>query len=569
MTGASDARSGRVRWLAVAACLVLSPTGAARAGDTGAAPAAPAPEVMARFGAHEGFTRLVLDWPGPVHATVGTTDGVVTLSFDRKARLNVARLNDLLPPSMRPARLRSDGAGLTFRVPAGLHPHDHSYGNLVIIDLLRGEVASGPGSPAKPPGADTIGQSAKPVKPAEHETPAAVAAAPPPSPAVPPSAPPRVAPTSTAMADTAAAAPAPQSPPIVVAESLSPGANPPPPALAPAPAAAAPPPASPPPAPAKPAKTPPPKPAPKTADAADRPKPARDAKPKPGRTDTGAAKSRPAVAEAAPSADPAPPRVASAPQPDAGTGKLVQAPVPVEPPPLQTAMVPDAPPPRPVPGEGADDEPVVLAQTADRRLRVTTAPLDEGFSLRFEWSESVKAAVFKLRTAAWVVFDRPERVSFNPQAASGGEAVPAVIQIDNPSATVLRMPVSDDAQVVVGRAGNVWLVDVRKAGPWEKTDSRPATRVLTANQDGLYATRKPGQPVTVVDQDSGEVLLAIPVRTAGIHFADNEDHQTFHVLPTAQGMLFRPESDRMRLVIEDDGARVTSVPDIVMTKDPQ
>jgi hypothetical protein len=248
-----------------------------------------------------------------------------------------------------------------------------------------------------------------------------------------------------------------------------------------------------------------------------------------------------------------------APPPKPTASKTTAPPPAAKPaPPVQTAALAAGVVPAPV----SDEEPAVLAETADARLRITGVPLDGGVSLRFEWSESVKAAVFKLRNTVWIVFDHPERVSFNPRLDGGGAPMPALVQATNGSATVLHLPVAEDARLIVGRAGNAWLVDIRRAGPWEKDAPVVPGRALTA-KDGLYATRKPAQPVTVLDPDSGEILLAVPVRTAGVHFADNEDHRTFHVLPTAQGMLFRPESDRLRIQIEDDGARVETAPDVV------
>jgi hypothetical protein len=415
-------------------------------------------EVMARFGAHEGFNRLVLEWPGAIHANIATRDGVATLAFDRKAHLNLARLNDLLPPPMRPARLAADGSTLTFRIPAGVHLHDHSAGKLVIIDLVRGDAPDLAPSPA------------------------------------PPSPPPQVTP---------------------------------PPQVAVAPPAAPPthtPPATHPPAAVKPS------PKPKETAAATHSPPARPVQPPP-------VVEKPA-ASLSPVEDP-----------------------PAAPPPQVAAIgpIPAAPPPQPLPLEGF--EPVVIADTPDHRLRVTSVPLDGGVSLRFEWSESVKAAVFKLNRTAWVVFDHIDQVSLNPQVPAPA-AVTGLTQIPSTAATILRFTVADDTRIIAGRAGNAWLVDARRAGPWEQTDTRPKGRALEA-VDGLYATKKPGQPVTIVDPDSGEVLLAVPVRTAGVHFATNEGYQSFHMLPTAQGMLFRPESDRMRLLIEDDGARIMNLPPVV------
>ncbi|HLY56608.1 MAG TPA: hypothetical protein VKS60_13680, partial [Stellaceae bacterium] len=238
------------------------------------------------------------------------------------------------------------------------------------------------------------------------------------------------------------------------------------------------------------------------------------------------------------------------------------APPPPPPPPVQTAVV------LPPPETAEDDEPQMLAQTADGQLKVSGSSLGDGFSLRFEWDDSVKAAMFKLRETAWVVFDRPEEIRFNPRASAKAAGLPVLVQSKNGLATVLHVAIPADSVLVAGRAGNAWLLDVRRAGPWQQADTHPQGHALEAT-GGLFATKKPGQPVTIVDPDSGEILLAVPVRTAEVHFAQNEDHDSFHVLPTVQGMLFRPETDRFRLLIEDGGARVATLPDVVETRQPK
>ncbi|HLY56180.1 MAG TPA: hypothetical protein VKS60_11525, partial [Stellaceae bacterium] len=170
---------------------------------------------MPRFGAHEGYNRFVLEWHGKVHATVGVSDGVATLSFDRKGHVNTGRMNDLLPSSMRPARVRPDGGGLTFRVPPGMEVHDHSYGNLVVIDLVPAPpvetAAAPPPVPTSPPA--SVAAASPPMAASPPPVEAVPPSPPAPEPAPLPSVPPPPAPPPAAPAAPEQAAAPPPSPP--------------------------------------------------------------------------------------------------------------------------------------------------------------------------------------------------------------------------------------------------------------------------------------------------------------------------------------------------------------------
>jgi len=370
--------------------------------------------VVVRFGLHDSYNRLVLHWPDPVRATATVKNGIATISFDRKARIDAAQMAAILPDALKSARLRPDGMALTFPVPSGRSLHCHTRNGLVIIDLVKAGMA--------PPEADTPAGQAKSA--AEPSTPAA-APAPTPHPRIKPG-------------------PAP-----VVAQTA--------------------PPAEAEPAPAAPRQVPPP-------------------------ADT---------------------QISLAPLPD----------------------------------------PVLLADTPNHQLRVRGTPIDDGWSLRFEWAGPTKAAVFVLKNVGWIVFDKPVTLLIQPVAAD--EKSPNLVQISNPSATLLRVPMPRNARLIVGRAGNNWLVDIRRRNPNDpETQSGPSINFKA----GLFPVASPGRPVTLADPDTGEVLLAVPVDVPGSHFNGNEDHGTYHVLPTSQGLLFRPESDTMRLGIAEEGVRVTASP---------
>lgn len=159
--------------------------------------AAPATDIMVRGGEHTGFNRLVFDWPKSVGYSVTSTDSTATIAFDRPARVNATALAAALPPDVKVADIRPQGAGtaIILDIPAGMRVRHFTSGPKVAVDLVRAagtEPPRGTGAPP-PPLAPAMGTS-EPLPAANIPEPAPqppVAAAPASSPAAaePPAAP--------------------------------------------------------------------------------------------------------------------------------------------------------------------------------------------------------------------------------------------------------------------------------------------------------------------------------------------------------------------------------------------
>ena len=77
-------------------------TAAAAPATAAAQPAADAPLIRVRTGAHEGYTRVVFDWPRRVGYRIDRSGGSATVIFDRRARVDLRRLK------ARPPKFISD-----------------------------------------------------------------------------------------------------------------------------------------------------------------------------------------------------------------------------------------------------------------------------------------------------------------------------------------------------------------------------------------------------------------------------------------------------------------------------
>ncbi|MBC7950830.1 MAG: hypothetical protein H7Z12_03285 [Rhodospirillaceae bacterium] len=111
---------------------------------------APATDLMVRGGEHNGFNRLVFDWPKAVGYTVGIAQNQAIIAFDRPANVNVTSLEAALPPDVRflEAHPQGSGTAIVLSVPAGMTTKHFTSGTKVAVDLLRPPAGAAPAKAA-------------------------------------------------------------------------------------------------------------------------------------------------------------------------------------------------------------------------------------------------------------------------------------------------------------------------------------------------------------------------------------------------------------------------------------
>jgi tetratricopeptide (TPR) repeat protein len=136
----------------------------ASAAPASAAPASAAPSVPrlgVRSGRHETYDRIVFDWTGPVDFQVRESDGSASVTFDRPARVDDARVRARLPSALRgfSSRTTDDGLVVTIPLPEGRSLNTFRSGPKVVVDVRR---ASGSGNSAPPQTAQAQQPAAQP-----------------------------------------------------------------------------------------------------------------------------------------------------------------------------------------------------------------------------------------------------------------------------------------------------------------------------------------------------------------------------------------------------------------------
>ncbi len=171
----------------------------------------------------------------------------------------------------------------------------------------------------------------------------------------------------------------------------------------------------------------------------------------------------------------------------------------------------------------------------------------DGSAMLLPFGRDVGAAAFPRASEAWVVFDeqRPfDAVSFKDQPAFSD----ATVQVF-PTGTLLRIPHRGDQTLSLRRTQEGWLV--RLGHP--NRPSSPLLPVVQANRILLPADNT-GRVVTFSDPQTGQNLEVATLRTAGPGVPVMYSAPEFSILPSWQGVVVEPLSDRVTLHNSREGA---------------
>lgn len=131
---------------AAAAPVTPAPAPAASSAPTRLTPAAAAPpqarpagpRLGVRAGSHDGYERVVFDWPSSVPYSVSSTDSAATVTFSRPATIDLARLREALPDFLQGVTSQTADGKLTVQIPLpkdGRVRHFTS-GPKVVVDVM-------------------------------------------------------------------------------------------------------------------------------------------------------------------------------------------------------------------------------------------------------------------------------------------------------------------------------------------------------------------------------------------------------------------------------------------------
>lgn len=249
----------------------------------------------------------------------------------------------------------------------------------------------------------------------------------------------------------------------------------------------------------------------------------------------------PAVAPEATPPPPPPPAPVPAPPPTVVPPPVAEAPAPVVHPPTPPA---DADQDAPVPTGQVSG---TLGSAAENGLQIRYTLIDDGVSLRFEWRQPAAAAIFRRGNAVWMVFDRAQKMDFGDFRAANWPVITAIAQVPSRSGTVLRLNVWAGFNPSVRRAGTAWIVELRSQPQRAEAPVQGQVRSDGPNASMIFPASDPSSPISLIDPDAGDVLVTVPLPQLGQGSDLGAEFPDFRVLPSAQGLVFRPTSDQLAI----------------------
>ncbi len=184
---------------------------------------------------------------------------------------------------------------------------------------------------------------------------------------------------------------------------------------------------------------------------------------------------------------------------------------------------------------------------------------ETGTTLKFDWDESVAAAVFRRIGYLWIVFDKSTKVDVLALEEAAGGVIRKVQQISATSGTVLRMTTSEGINPSLSRSGLSWLINFKK----QNFESLTPIEV-TAQPEAPAGARifvpiaEPKDPIGVTDPDVGDNLVIVPVTPLSHGVAVEYSYPEVRVLKSIQGVVISPITDNLRIRSLSKGIEMAS-----------
>ncbi|MCF8490679.1 MAG: tetratricopeptide repeat protein [Rhodospirillum sp.] len=461
------------------------------------------PTIPVRTGEHDGYFRVVFDWPRQVPYTVDGGRDQVGIRFQVPGRINLGALNADLPDGMKGATAQSSDNGLVVTLPlpeGGSFRHFRS-GNSVAVDLV--------GTP-------------------QGEAEQAVAEAPPPElPSPPPVRTERPQPVAPGVPGAASSTETPSTAP--------------------------------------PAATKPPAPPRQTTDAGDLAADERGAAPLP-------PPRSPEPREPPASADP-PPRREAVPEPlqstldaEGGAGAAPHQDRTNTQDNFPSVIGRDTQAQSPVPGVER-----LIEARAREGASVPAPPAESLYTLSFSWDRPTAAAAFRRAGFLWVVFDRYQEADIRALRVTGGDAVKFAEQVDiGPGAMAVRFIVDPSFNPSFRREGLLWIMDLQRQPLRPKTPIEVTPQPRSPVGPRLYLpVAEGGDVVTFKDPEVGDTLIVVPVIPLGMGIYPARSYPDAVLPITAQGVVVEPMSQGVTVRSSRQGVEVTAEGGLRLSRDTQ
>jgi hypothetical protein len=178
-------------------------------------------------------------------------------------------------------------------------------------------------------------------------------------------------------------------------------------------------------------------------------------------------------------------------------------------------------------------------------------------SLRFDWPTPTAAAIYRRGSALWLVFAGSTKLDLDNFRTQSKGVLTAVDAVPAGPGTALRLVVADGLNPSVRRAGNSWVIDLKRIAPTPDApigvEPRPDAAVPSVQLKVHQATA----PISVKDPVMGDTMVVVPVGELGRGIDAARSFVDFRLLESVQGIVIRPNTDDLVILPDTETVQIT------------
>lgn len=192
-------------------------------------------------------------------------------------------------------------------------------------------------------------------------------------------------------------------------------------------------------------------------------------------------------------------------------------------------------------------------------------------SLTFNWERPTAAAAFRRGEHLWLVFDRPAPRDAVKLIAAGAPHLGEVRLLEENGATILLILAQPTVAPRLSRDGSRWTVDLRPRSPLpERALAAPVVEGGDNKAEGTARVRYPvigtGRMLWITDPDAGDRLVVVPIRGAGMGLTLPYGFPQFRSLQTHQGIVLQPLTAGIEVATVRNGVLVRDRDGLLVSK---
>jgi tetratricopeptide (TPR) repeat protein len=190
--------------------------------------------------------------------------------------------------------------------------------------------------------------------------------------------------------------------------------------------------------------------------------------------------------------------------------------------------------------------------------------------IRFDWDEPVAAAIFRRYGYLWIVFDKKIDMNLANLKSAAGNIFRSIEQVPNDKATLLRVMTVSGVNPTIKRDGLAWVLDFRQQ------PIVPAMTIEVTPQPNspvgarlFLAVTEPGEVIRLTDPEIGDSLVVVPIIPLGHGIDKQHNYPQVHILPSSQGLVMKPRADDLLVRTLRQGVSMTSVSGLKISNVPE